>query len=255
MVEADMSWSVPATKIRQLIRWLVSAWVAYIFLHFAGFYAVTATDAEGLGLLIQLIGSIYAVLLAFTIFVIWGQFTEVDNCVIRECNSFGDILRFSQYMNADAHAAIRRSTKNYVRQVLDHEWGALGDGRKDKRAEDAFVQFLATVVETAPRNETEAALHARLLNMAQTTSERRNERIAKTLTRIPPTLAALVNTVAAVLVLLIFVYPFRQSFIGAACFTLSTCVIWLANLVMMDTDNPVKGIWNVSPQPFADLRL
>jgi hypothetical protein len=26
--------------------------------------------------------------LAFTIFVIWGQFTEMDNCVIRECNSF-----------------------------------------------------------------------------------------------------------------------------------------------------------------------
>jgi hypothetical protein len=25
--------------------------------------------------------------------------------------------------------------------------------------------------------------------------------------------------------------------------------------VMMDTDNPLKGIWNVSPQPFVDLKL
>jgi len=24
---------------------------------------------------------------------------------------------------------------------------------------------------------------------------------------------------------------------------------------MMDTDNPLKGIWNVSPQPFVDLKL
>jgi len=36
----------------------------------AGVYNFTAIEAEGLNVLIQLIGGIYAVLLAFTIFVI-----------------------------------------------------------------------------------------------------------------------------------------------------------------------------------------
>jgi hypothetical protein len=203
----------------------------YGCLRWAGFYEFASRDAEGLATFTQLLGDIYAVLLAFTIFVIWGQFTEVENCVIRECNSFDR------------------------GQVLDHEWQALGDGRRDKRTEELFVQLIGVVVETAPSNEAEQAIHIRLLDMVQRTGDRRDERVAKSLTRMPPTLAALVNTVAGVLVLSIFVYPFRYWVAGALCLTLAACVIWLANLVMMDNDNPLKGIWNVSPQPFADLKL
>ncbi len=234
---------------------LVVALALYGCLRWAGFYEFTSRDAEGLATLTQLLGDIYAVLLAFTIFVIWGQFTEVENCVIRECNSFDELLRFSRYLNAEDAANIRHAVKAYRGQVLDHEWPALGDGRRDRLTEELFVQIINAVVETTPRNETEHAIRVRLLDMVQKTSDRRDERVAKSLTRIPPTLAALVNTVAGALVLLIFVYPFRYWVTGALCFTLAACIIWLANLVMMDTDNPLKGIWNVSPRPFADLKV
>jgi hypothetical protein len=226
-----VEWKLPSGKVRKLVEALAVALTLYGCLRWAGFYEFASRDAEGLATFTQLLGDIYAVLLAFTIFVIWGQFTEVENCVIRECNSFDR------------------------GQVLDHEWQALGDGRRDKRTEELFVQLIGVVVETAPSNEAEQAIHIRLLDMVQRTGDRRDERVAKSLTRMPPTLAALVNTVAGVLVLSIFVYPFRYWVTGALCFTLAACVIWLANLVMMDTDNPLKGIWNVSPQPFADLKL
>ena len=250
-----MEWKLPSGEVRKLIQALAVALALYGGLRWAGFYDFTNRDAEGLATITQLLGDIYAVLLAFTIFVIWGQFTEVENCVIRECNSLDELLRFSRYMNADDAANIRRAVKAYRGQVLDYEWQALGDGRRDRRTEELFVQIINAVVETTPRTEAEQTIRVRLLDMVQKTSDRRDERVAKSLTRIPPTLAALVNTVAAVLVLLIFAYPFRYWVTGALCFTLAACVIWLANLVMMDTDNPLKGIWNVSPRPFADLKL
>jgi hypothetical protein len=49
------------------------------------------------------------------------------------------------------------------------------------------------------------------------------------------------------------VYPFRHWLAGLACFSLLALVIFLANLVMRDTDNPFNGIWNVSSKPFSDL--
>src|SRR5580658_7995058 len=139
MSETAMAWTLPTENILKLAGRLALALLVYAFLRNAGFYNFTAREAEGLGVLIQLVGDIYAVLLAFTIFVIWGQFTEVENCVIRECDSFGDLLRFSQYLDANAAADIRHSVKAYVRQVLDHEWNALGEGRTDKRTEELFV--------------------------------------------------------------------------------------------------------------------
>ena len=250
-----MAWTLPTEKILKLAARLAAALLLYAFLRNAGFYNFTAREAEGLSVLIQLVGDIYAVLLAFTIFVIWGQFTEVENCVIRECNSLDDVLRFSGYLNPDAHAGIRRAIGFYANHVLRSEWPALGDGRTDSQADAVFSKFLNSVVEAAPLSETEQQMHARVIDMARKASECRDERVAKSLTRIPPTLAGLVNTIAGVLLLLIFVYPFRYWYTGACCFTLVAAVLFLANFVMMDTDNPLKGVWNVSPQPFSDLKL
>jgi len=90
--------------------------------------------------------------------------------------------------------------------------------------------------------------------MAQKASEHRDERVAKSLTRIPPTLAGLVNTIAGVL-LLIFVYPFHHWVTGVSCFTLVAVVLFLSDFVIRDTDNPLKGVWNVSSRSFSDIKL
>ena len=156
---------------------------------------------------------------------------------------------------ADDRATIRRSLAAYRHQVLQYEWQSLGDGKRDEQADDFFARFLNTIVEVTPRSEAEQAVHSRLLDLAQTTREYHDERVSKSLTRIPPTLAGLVNTIAGVLLLLIFVYPFHHWLAGVSSLIIIAVVLFLANFVMMDTDNPLKGVWNVSSQPFSDLRF
>ena len=246
---------VPSDKIAKPAAGLAAALLAYAGLRQAGFYDFTAGEAEGLNVLIQLIGGIYAVLLAFTIFVIWGQFNDVENCVIRECNVLSDLLRFSNYLNVEAASTIRKAMAAYTHHVLKYEWQALGDGKRDRQAEELFNHFMNVVAQSVPENEAEQVLKIRLLDMAHKASECREERVAKSLTRIPPTLAGLVNTIAFVLLVLIFVYPFHHWVAGGVCFMVVAFVLFLANFVMTDTDNPLKGVWNVSPQPFGELRV
>jgi hypothetical protein len=232
---------------------LAAALGLYALLRSAGFYDFTAREAEGLAILIQLVGDIYAVLLAFVIFVIWGQFTEVENCVMRECSSLSDVMRFSRYLDGDSHASIRRALAGYTAHVLRYEWDALGDGRADPPADQQFSKLLTSVVECVPKTEGQRLMHARLIDMAQKAGERRDERVSKSLTRIPPTLASLVKTIAVMLLLLVFVYPFRYWYMGACGFTLVAALLFLANFVMVDTDNPLKGVWNVSPKAFEEI--
>ena len=75
----------------------------------------------------------------------------------------------------------------------------------------------------------------------------------KSLTRVPPTLVQLVRTMAVALLLLVFSYPFHHWLIGAACFVLFALVLFFANLVMTDTDNPFEGVCNISNEPFTEL--
>jgi len=249
-----MTWIVPPVPTVRLVVRLGLALTIYASLRAAGFYDFTGRETDGLNTLILLVGGIYSVLLAFTIFVIWGQFTEVENCVMRECDALEDLARFSEYLNPDASAAIRRSIGAYAQRVLKSEWDFLGDGQRDKQSEALFSQLVKAVVDLVPQTDAEWAMRVRLIDIVQEAGERRGARVANSLKRLPPTLASLVNTIAGVLLCLVFIYPFHHWLTGSACFAVVGVVLFLANFTMKDTDNPLKGLWNVSPRPFADLK-
>jgi hypothetical protein len=234
---------------------LAAAAFAYYLWHASGLHEITAGEAEGLNTLILLIGSIYAVIFAFVIFVIWGQFTDVENFMMRECNSLNELLRFSGFVNPEARRGIRRAVAAYVQLVVRSEWPALGERRRDKSTEKAFSELLDVILRTEPASAEEGVVQQRLIDIGQEAGEHRDERLTKSLTKIPATLIYLVHTLAGALALLMFFYPFHHWVAGVCCFVLVAAILFLANLVMTDTDNPFKGVYNVSPSAFSDLSV
>ena len=72
------------THVISLCGALTAVLIVYAVLHSTGIYSFTSRETEGLNTLILLLGSIYAVMFAFVIFVIWGQFSEVEALCARE---------------------------------------------------------------------------------------------------------------------------------------------------------------------------
>jgi hypothetical protein len=232
---------------------LAVAVFCYWLLHGTSFARMTTGDEGGLNTLILLLGSIYAVMYAFVIYVIWGQFTDVERFVRRECYSLDDLLRFSHYVNADANRAIRRSVAEYAHAVVQSEWQALGRRENDLPTEKCFTTLMTVLIRSAPVSPEEQEIRERLIDIAREAGEHRDERITKSLTRIPPTLIGFVHALSVALAALVFVYPFHQRWAGTACFTLVLAVLILANAVMIDLDNPFNGVYNVGSEPFIRL--
>ena len=114
--------------------------------HQADLNRFAAADAEGINSLISLIGSIYAVVFAFVIFVIWGQFTAVEEATQKECTFLNDLLRFAPVSRSRCKP--RHPTRlalEYTRKVAISEWRSLGERHKDKPAEQAFAVLINTV--------------------------------------------------------------------------------------------------------------
>jgi hypothetical protein len=175
--------------------------------------------------------------------------------VIRECSALDDLLRFSRYLNADSAHAIRRGVVGYAQHVEQSEWEALAHGRQDQPTEKAFTGLLNAVMRTAPANTAEELLQQKLFDISRKIAEYRDERVNKSLTRIPPTLLYLVQTLAGALLLLVFVYPFHHWVTGALCFILVALVLFVGNLVLVDTDNPFSGVCNISAHPYSELQV
>src|SRR5207244_4064203 len=104
-------------------------------------------------------------------------------------------------------------------RVAKSEWNALGERRKDRQTEKAFAELMTAIIELPPAAALDAAAHQRLIEIARRVGEHRDERVSKSLTRIPNTLSRLVNTMAAALLLLVFVYPFQHWGAGIASFS------------------------------------
>jgi len=249
-----MNWNSFAQLVLRFVVKLAAAAFLYHLWHTTELRSITAAEAEGINTLILLIGSIYAVIFAFVIYVIWGQFTDVENFMMRECKSINELLRFSDFLHPDSRRAIRRPLAEYLHRVVKAEWTALGERRRDRSTEQAFSEVLDAVLRIVPANADESAIHQRLIDIAREAGEHRDERLTKSLTQIPVTLIHLVHTMAIGLLLLLFFYPFHSWIAGLCCFALVALVLFLANLVMTDTDNPFKGVYNVSPKPFAELK-
>ena len=249
-----MDWNNFARLLVRLGVELAAAAAVYRLWHASGLHGITAGEAEGINTLIVLIGNIYAVIFAFVIYVIWGQFTDVENFMMRECKSLNELLRFTDFLNPDARRKIRRSAGEYVQRVVKSEWPALGERQRDRFAEQGFSELLEAVLHFQPANAEEGAVHQRLIDIAREAGGNRDERLTKSLTQIPATLIHLVHTMEIGLLALVFFYPFHSIGTGMCCFLLVAVVLFLANLVMTDTDNPFKGVYNVSSKAFSELR-
>jgi hypothetical protein len=248
-----MNWGARKRDLLRFAAEALSGAFFYALLRQTRLYDITADEIEGLNTVILLVGGIYSVMYAFVIFVIWGQFTEVENFVTRECYALNDLVRFSWLLSADVGRTVRRAVTDYAQRVHKSEWKALADRRRDRQAEKAFAELMSAVVGIAPATPQEEAVYHRLVDVVRRAGEHRDERVAKSLTRVPPTLTRLVSTMALVLILLLFVYPFQHVAAGLACCFVVHLVLSLARLVMTDTDNPFEGVCNVSPQAFTEI--
>src|SRR5688572_20657052 len=81
--------------------------------------------ADAVGNYVQTLGTIYAVLLAFVVFVVWTQFNEARTHVDREANELLDLFRTAKGLPEAECARLQGYARDYVRAVTAREWMAM----------------------------------------------------------------------------------------------------------------------------------
>jgi hypothetical protein len=79
----------------------------YLVLRLAGFHQLFVNDAEGMGALLEIIGTLYSVV--FATYVIWGQFAAVENEILKESGALKDLILFSKGLKEATRDPIVRS--------------------------------------------------------------------------------------------------------------------------------------------------
>ena len=232
---------------------IAGAAALYLVLRVAGFHKFFENDAEGIGALLQIIGTLYSVVYAFAIYVIWGQFTSVENEIQKESGALKDLLLFSARLKETVREPVVRAVKTYARGVAETEWSALSAGQDTEKTDKLFSTAISSVTDIKPEDDTERVLYQRLLEIANQASAHRDERLALSVKRMPQTLLLFVTLTAAMILFLLLFFPFRNVVLGLASVAITSLLLFFANFVLTDLDNSFEGTWNVASGPFAEL--
>jgi len=244
---------VPASTRARGVQLMMAAAVIYLLLEFIGVHKRFSADSEGIGALLQIIGTLYSVVYAFATYVIWGQFAAVENEILKESGALKDLILFSQALREVTRDPIVRAVRAYARAVTESEWGILSRGESTERTDKLFTAIITAVIEARPEDEPERRAHQHLLQIANQASAHRDERLALSAKRIPRTLLLFVTLTAFTILFLLVLFPFHNLALGILSVTIATMLLFFAHFVLTDLDNPFEGTWNVDAKPFGDL--
>jgi hypothetical protein len=231
--------------------------VASMLVAIAGLYvvqtlvplAVLRANNEVAGNYLQTLGTIYAVLLAFVVFVVWTQYNEAAKFVEREADELADVIRYAGTCPAAIRTRILDSARAFVREQIEVEWLSMARGKCSPRADQLLDAFWRALAEQELGTTREEILFAEAVSRFNELCDARTDLLQSSRTRLPPIMWILLLTGALSTVASMYLFGLGD-FASLALMTasLAGCVSFVLFLIH-DLDNPFTGDWRVTPEP------
>jgi hypothetical protein len=212
--------------------------------------------ANELGNYLQTVGGIYAVLLAFVVYVVWGQFNDARGYVEREATALVDLHRTSSGLPACSRMLIQSGLRDYVDAVLRDEWPAMACGNEkviDEVAERLENVWIA-IHGCKPLNACQHTVYGEVLSRFNQLTDLRTSRLSSARARIPLAMTILLYTGALLTVGSVYLLAFDRLWLHALVTAALAGAIAHILFLIRDLDDAFAGDWQVSKAPFERAR-
>lgn len=198
-----------------------------------------------------MIGTLYAVLIAFAIFVVWTQFQEVGSNLEHEANEVGDLSRMAMAMPQPLRSHVRSALTEYLNAVMDDEFPAMAEGRMSQRTWNA-IENLWAVYTAADSSScmTMGAYCQQSLEHLNALSNDRRIRLFTSRGTVPAMLWYLLFIGGGVLVVFTYLFGHESLWSQAAMTAAMAAVLAFSLFLIYSYDSPFSGAARVSPAPF-----
>jgi len=197
-----------------------------------------------------MIGTLYAVLIAFAIFVVWNEFQEAGTNLEHEANEVGNLSRMSMGMPQELRQNIQTALIEYLNSVLDDEFPAMANGNDSPRTWQAMQKLWDIYNNAEPGSPRMQAYYAESLKQLNGLSDSRRIRLFTSRGTVPDTLWDLL--LGGGIMLIIFTYFFgHESIWSQAAMTAALAAVLAFSLFLIASfDSPYSGVVRVTPTPF-----
>ena len=200
--------------------------------------------------LLQVTGTLYAVLLGLLIVHAMDRFQESQMNVEKEAVAVADTFRLASALPDDLEHTLQNNCIRYVSAVLNEEWSTMEDPESCKAAWQVLDEMWFDVISFRPQSIEEQYTYPALLEAAEQMNDCRRIRLVTCRTMVQPILWIVIVLGGASTI--IFTYSFGtenrngQIFMTSMCATILSLNIYLWSIY----SNPFYGLLKVTPEAF-----
>jgi hypothetical protein len=211
-------------------------------------------DVGSISAYVTAVGTLYGILSAFTIVVVWGQFNDTTSAITEETTDLADLFRYVSYLDdRPSMDQFRAAITTYSESVVSDEWAKMATSEHSVRAQEGFEGIYRAVAPIKLDEVRDEAAWSHIMRKFEDVSDSRNKRLDVAGSRMPRVLRQLFYGVSFALVAGFFMLGFSNDFLAIATTLLTTGLVVVVADTVLDIDNPFGGQWSIAPTRFQDV--
>lgn len=197
-----------------------------------------------------MIGTLYAVLIAFAVYVVWSEFQDAGTNLQHEANEVGDLSHMATAMPEPLRGQIHAALMEYMHAVLDDEFPAMNEDRDSPRTWKAMENLWNVYANAQPSTIKEQVIYAESMQGLNSLANDRRTRLFTSRGSVPLMLWYLLLVGGILLIVFTFFFGHDSLLLQGAMTASLAGVLAFSIFLIFAYDSPFSGSSRVSPLPY-----
>lgn len=212
-------------------------------------------NADLISSVYEVMGTIYAILLTFTLWGVWQNYTKAETAVQQEAYAILDLIHVIEASPRWESMRLRETVLSYLEGVVSCEWGYLKDMKSQimhlrERSHHASMKIVQVVQGITPEGSRETAIFSQALILLDNWLDARRTRILMAYGNTAKSLWPLLVTGAFVLFAFHGLFVAQTLGIWITLLAGTSLVIGLTFYLIFTLDCPFTGTPSIDSEPF-----
>jgi Protein of unknown function (DUF4239) len=198
----------------------------------------------------SIVGTLFAVLLAFVVIVVWESQDKADERAALEAGVLGDLMRDAGLFPDPERTELRNELREYGQAVIDEEWPAMAKGESSSHVWDVLNRLFESFSRLKPTTPREINFHSEMLTRLNELSDHRRLRLLSVGSKVPPLLWAVLIIGALITVGFSYFLGVEGGRAHALMTAALAAMIALTLYLIFAMNRPFAGTLRVTPEAF-----
>ncbi len=206
------------------------------------------------GVVFSIVGTIYAVVLAFVVVVTWEALGDADERAAQEAGVLGDVIRDAGLFPDPERTELQAELLEYTNAVIDEEWPAMAAGGASQHVSDTLDRIFESFSRIDPTTQREANIHAEMLSRLNDLSDHRRLRLLSADNKVPVLMWLMLLTGGLITVGFSYFLGVENDRSHVLMTAALAAMIGLTLYLIFALDHPFSGAVRVEPDAFRLVR-